>query len=172
MVRKAVKVLDALRDIYIRKKNAIEEERKAKEAELIRLGMIDAPMKKEDEAEYTDIGRAMELHDGQIVVPNAIIRKRVKVYAINNYGAYLHEAQQGEVSGALQLWYDLLELREGRYRLKPLRILRIATIQNNISMLLVEYYINYRKSEASQRRMTEANSIMSFMVDTVSAIIC
>ena len=136
---------------------------------MIRLGMIDAPPKEDDDDNFSEENVEV-MEDGEVNIPKlkkVVAPKKVKVPEVNEYGAYLWEAQQAEVSSALQMWYDLLELREGRYRLKPLRILRIAAIQNNISMLLVEYYIHYRKSEASQRRMSEANSLMTFMVDTV-----
>ena len=169
MILSAVRSLDSLRQVYVRKKDTIEAERKAKEDEMIRLGMIEAPG--EDTA--NEDGESSLCDDGEAApkVRNAIIVAKVKPAEINDYKANLWECQQSEVSGILQPWYDLLELREGRYRLLPLRILRIAVCQNNIAMLLIENYIHFRKSAASQRRLTEANSLLLFMTETVGSVL-
>lgn len=172
MVVKAMRALESLRQVYIGKKEEIEAERKAKEAEMIRLGMMEAPV--DDDADE-GIESNLTLDDEGATIPKvrkAIVVTKVKPPEINDYKASLWECQQSEVSGVLQPWYDLLELREGRYRLVPLRILRISACQNNIAMMLIENYIHFRKSAASQRRMTEANSLLLYMTETVrSAVI-
>ena len=163
--------------MYISKQEAEAEEIRAKEQEMIRLGVISAKIdpdnsERNDEEENDNDNPPCDNVDSVsiITIPSkSTLKAKVKLAAIYEYRALLWQCQQQtEVAPILQMWYDILELREGRYRLKPLRLLRIATCQNNIAMLLIENYLHYRKSASSQRRMTEANSLLSFLVDTVS----
>ena len=151
--------------MYTSRKEAAAAEEKAKEAELIRLGLMSAkePVEVDGEGSESEYKESVNIERS-----SAPALKGTTVVPFYEHMSYLWECQLSEVNNILDMWYDLLELREGRYRMKPERLLRIATCQNNIVMILIENYIHFRKSLTSQRRMTEVRSLFSFLIDTVS----